>query len=285
MTGRTIPEEAPHEQHVRTPRCHPPGRAADFDGPCCGWSAPPGRAGGVLLHRCRSGRGVGVRQVHDDPRVRARLAPFPRLPLPLTTRDNQPWRRNSSSAACSPGPSPGLLAFVFARIFAEPVINQAISYESGRDAVIAALDKAAGLPAAAAGPGHLQPDHPGQYRDRHRDDRVRRRDGRPVRRGLRPVPGPGRQRPAPHPGPAARRGRVPRDLPGARSSSTPPTRRRSATPRPSSARGGYYLLMVLASVVLADRRGVAREAAEGNGSAPGTRPCWPGPRSWSPPGS
>ena len=38
----------------------------------------------------------------------------------------------------------GLLAFVFARIFAEPVINQAINYESGRDAVIAALDKAAG---------------------------------------------------------------------------------------------------------------------------------------------
>ena len=46
----------------------------------------------------------------------------------------------------------GLLAFVFARIFAEPVINQAISYESGRDAVIAALDKAAGLPAAPPGP-------------------------------------------------------------------------------------------------------------------------------------
>ena len=40
----------------------------------------------------------------------------------------------------------GLLAFAFARIFAEPVINQAINYESGRDAVIAALDKAAGLP-------------------------------------------------------------------------------------------------------------------------------------------
>src|SRR5690348_16253521 len=46
----------------------------------------------------------------------------------------------------------GLLAFAFARIFAEPVINQAISYESGRDAVIAALDKAAGLPAPDEGP-------------------------------------------------------------------------------------------------------------------------------------
>ncbi|MEU6851142.1 CbtA family protein [Actinacidiphila alni] len=46
----------------------------------------------------------------------------------------------------------GLLAFVFARIFAEPQINKAIDYESGRDAAQAALDKAAGLPAAAADP-------------------------------------------------------------------------------------------------------------------------------------
>jgi hypothetical protein len=46
----------------------------------------------------------------------------------------------------------GALAFIFARIFAEPVIDQAISYESGRDAVLAALDKAAGLPAPPHGP-------------------------------------------------------------------------------------------------------------------------------------
>ena len=39
----------------------------------------------------------------------------------------------------------GLLAFVFARIFAEPQIQQAIDYETGRDAVQATLDKAAGL--------------------------------------------------------------------------------------------------------------------------------------------
>ena len=39
----------------------------------------------------------------------------------------------------------GLLAFVFARIFAEPQIQKAIDYESGRDAAQAALDKAAGL--------------------------------------------------------------------------------------------------------------------------------------------
>jgi hypothetical protein len=46
----------------------------------------------------------------------------------------------------------GVLAFVFARIFAEPVINQAISYQSGRDAMVAALDRAAGLAAPPPGP-------------------------------------------------------------------------------------------------------------------------------------
>lgn len=46
----------------------------------------------------------------------------------------------------------GILAFVFARIFAEPQIQAAIDYESGRDAAQAALDKAAGLSAEAAAP-------------------------------------------------------------------------------------------------------------------------------------
>jgi hypothetical protein len=46
----------------------------------------------------------------------------------------------------------GLAAFVFARIFAEPQIQAAIDYESGRDAAQQALDKAAGLPVQAAGP-------------------------------------------------------------------------------------------------------------------------------------
>lgn len=50
------------------------------------------------------------------------------------------------------GAAAGLLAFLFARIFAEPQIGKAIDYESGRDAAQAALDKAAGLPAAAADP-------------------------------------------------------------------------------------------------------------------------------------
>jgi hypothetical protein len=46
----------------------------------------------------------------------------------------------------------GLLAFVFARIFAEPQIQLAIDYESARDAAQEALDKAAGVVVAAAGP-------------------------------------------------------------------------------------------------------------------------------------
>ncbi|ONH27488.1 CbtA family protein [Pseudofrankia asymbiotica] len=39
----------------------------------------------------------------------------------------------------------GLLAFVFARIFAEPFIQNAIDYEAGRDAAQNELDRAAGL--------------------------------------------------------------------------------------------------------------------------------------------
>lgn len=44
----------------------------------------------------------------------------------------------------------GILAFVFARIFAEPQIQAAIDYESGRDAAQALLDKAAGITPEAA---------------------------------------------------------------------------------------------------------------------------------------
>jgi hypothetical protein len=46
----------------------------------------------------------------------------------------------------------GILAFAFARIFAEPVINKAIDYESGRHDILTALDKAAGRPVAPDGP-------------------------------------------------------------------------------------------------------------------------------------
>ena len=45
----------------------------------------------------------------------------------------------------------GLLAFIFARIFAEPMVQKAIDYESGRDAAQDALRKAAGLTVDAAG--------------------------------------------------------------------------------------------------------------------------------------
>jgi hypothetical protein len=46
----------------------------------------------------------------------------------------------------------GVLGFIFARIFAEPVINQAIAYESGRDSWLARLNQAAGRPVAPDGP-------------------------------------------------------------------------------------------------------------------------------------
>src|ERR1700761_5080386 len=46
----------------------------------------------------------------------------------------------------------GVLGFVFARLFAEPVINKAIAYESGRDSVLAALNQAAGRAVAPDGP-------------------------------------------------------------------------------------------------------------------------------------
>jgi hypothetical protein len=46
----------------------------------------------------------------------------------------------------------GVLAFVFAKIWAEPVINKAIAYESGRDAVLDKLNKAAGRAVAPDGP-------------------------------------------------------------------------------------------------------------------------------------
>jgi hypothetical protein len=46
----------------------------------------------------------------------------------------------------------GILGFVFAKIFAEPVIDKAIAYESGRDAILAALNKAAGRVVAPDGP-------------------------------------------------------------------------------------------------------------------------------------
>jgi Probable cobalt transporter subunit (CbtA) len=48
------------------------------------------------------------------------------------------------------GAAAGLIAFVFGRIFAEPLIQKAIDYEGGRDAAQAALDTAAGRPVGPA---------------------------------------------------------------------------------------------------------------------------------------
>ena len=47
----------------------------------------------------------------------------------------------------------GLLAFIAARIFAEPLIQQAIDYETGRDAAQAVLDRALARGADIAGRG------------------------------------------------------------------------------------------------------------------------------------
>src|ERR1700744_43653 len=46
----------------------------------------------------------------------------------------------------------GVLGFVFAKIFAEPVINKAIDYESGRDAILDQIKKAAGRWGGTAAP-------------------------------------------------------------------------------------------------------------------------------------
>ncbi|MCX4091915.1 CbtA family protein [Nocardia sp. alder85J] len=46
----------------------------------------------------------------------------------------------------------GSIAFIFARIMAEPIIDRAIDYESGRDDAQMALDKAAGKPMPDMGP-------------------------------------------------------------------------------------------------------------------------------------
>jgi hypothetical protein len=46
----------------------------------------------------------------------------------------------------------GLLAFAFARIFAEPQIDKAVAYENGRDAAQQALDRAAGITPDTGGP-------------------------------------------------------------------------------------------------------------------------------------
>ena len=166
----------------------------------------------------------------------------------------------------------GLLAFVFARIFAEPLIQARPSTtRSGRDAAQAALDKAAGLPAATAGPGHLQPHHPGQRRHRRRHDR-------------RSALAMGALFAVAY---AVCLGRVgnlrPRTLallvagagflgfylvPFVKYPANPPAIGHAETIQD---RGGLYLLMVVRLGAVPRRGGVARSAAARNGSATGTR--------------
>ena len=47
----------------------------------------------------------------------------------------------------------GVVGYVFALIFAEPVIQAAIDYEGARDEAQQALNLAAGIPVEPAGPG------------------------------------------------------------------------------------------------------------------------------------
>src|SRR6266702_2208939 len=124
--GTHDPRGGSHEQLVRTWFYHhdPPGRPADFKGPGVAGRHRDRRAGGLLLHRRRSGRAVGVRQEHGDPRVRPRFAALPRLPLPLMRAAGQldlDMEKKLILRGALAGTIAGVLAFVFARIFAEPV--------------------------------------------------------------------------------------------------------------------------------------------------------------------
>ncbi len=49
----------------------------------------------------------------------------------------------------------GIFGFIFAKIFAEPQIDKAIDYESGRDTILDQLNRAAGRPIAPAGPEYF----------------------------------------------------------------------------------------------------------------------------------
>src|SRR6478609_448226 len=139
--GRTIPGGGFRDGRSFHPEgCRQTRGPADFQGPdlAARRRAPRGR--GVLLHRRGPGRDVGVRQVHGHPRVRARRAPLPRLPLPLTGPGSVAgMEKKLILRGVLAGAIAGLLAFVFARIFAEPIISRAVDYESARDDALAAL--------------------------------------------------------------------------------------------------------------------------------------------------
>ena len=140
----------------------------------------PGRPPALLLHRHRPGRDLDLRGGHSHPRVRPRCPPPNRVPLPLR-RAAEPMERSLITRGALAGLVAGALAFIFARIFAEPQVAAAIAYESGRDDAQAALDKLAGVPAAARERRGLLPHHPGEHRHRRRRDLLRTRARSDVR--------------------------------------------------------------------------------------------------------
>ena len=109
----------------------------------------------------------------------------------------------------------GLLAFLFARVMAEPMVQKAIDYESGRDAAQDALRRAAGLTVEPAGDDIFSRGVQRNVGIGVGVDPVRAGDGRSVRGRLHPGP-------AAHADPSAsagagaagRRRRVPRPVPG-----------------------------------------------------------------------
>ena len=88
----------------------------------------PGAVGAVLRRR-RPGRGVAVRQRLTCARVRPRRTASTRLPLPLILRSVE---KRLIARGLLAGAIGAVLAFVFARLFAEPVIGRAIAFEDGR---------------------------------------------------------------------------------------------------------------------------------------------------------
>src|SRR6185437_1269007 len=79
--------------------------------------------------------------------------PLPRLPLPLvlltvpTTGSVCRMEVRVIARGVIAGFITGIFSFIFARTWSEPFINKAINYESGRDAAIAAVDRANGVAA------------------------------------------------------------------------------------------------------------------------------------------
>src|SRR5262249_12731115 len=101
-----------------------------------------------LPRRRGRGRGLAIRQDHGGPRMGARRAALPRVPLPLTGCAGPSMEIRVIARGALSGLVAGILGFIFAKVFAEPYISKSIDYEYGRDAVVDALNKAAPRPLA-----------------------------------------------------------------------------------------------------------------------------------------